>query len=104
MGLAATDYRHIVLDDQGVPHIAGTNTKVVEVVLQVRAYGLSPEELHLELPHLGVAQIHSALAYYWDHRESLEADIERRRQEIEAIGARVGRPAVLDRLRRSSRA
>jgi hypothetical protein len=29
-------------------------------------------------PYLTLGQIHSALAYYWDHQEELEQDIERR--------------------------
>ena len=39
---------HIKIDDQGVPWIAGGNTKVIEVVLDKLAYGWSPEEMHLQ--------------------------------------------------------
>jgi len=47
--------------------------KVLELVLSQKAYGWSPEELHFQYPHLSLGQIHSALAYYWDHRDELEA-------------------------------
>jgi uncharacterized protein (DUF433 family) len=51
-----TAYEHIVLDETGTPVIEGANTKVVEVVIAIRASGISPEQLHLELPHLGLGQ------------------------------------------------
>jgi uncharacterized protein (DUF433 family) len=69
-----TRYEHITLDENNVPGIAGTTMKVVEQ----QAYGWSPEELHFQHPYLTLGQIHSALAYYWDHREELDRDIQRR--------------------------
>ena len=56
--------------------------KVVELVLGKMAYGWSPEELHFQHPYLTLGQIHSALAYYWDHREELDRDIEERLQHV----------------------
>lgn len=77
MATPTTGYGHIVLDD-GTPIIAGTTVKVIELVTEQRAYGWSPEELHFQHPHLSLGQIHAALAYYWDHVEELDADIEKR--------------------------
>ncbi|MGH9947648.1 MAG: DUF433 domain-containing protein [Pyrinomonadaceae bacterium] len=71
----ATINNHIVLNDNGVPIINGTRTKVIQVVMDVKAHGWSPEEIHLQHSYLSMAQIHSALAYYWDNRETLERDI-----------------------------
>jgi uncharacterized protein (DUF433 family) len=72
-----TRYQHIVLNEANVPIIEGTTMKVVELVLDSRAYGWSPEELHFQHPYLTLGQIYSALAYYWDHQEELDQDIER---------------------------
>src|SRR3981081_3280708 len=77
----------IELDESGVPWITGANTKVVEVVLDKMAYGWSPEETHFQHPHLALAQIHAALAYYYDHQDEIDADIERRREWTEALAA-----------------
>ena len=77
--LAQTRYEHIALDDAQVPFIMGTTMKVVELVLAQIAYGWSPEELHLQFPHLTLGQIYSALAYYWDHQAELDQDIEIRK-------------------------
>ena len=41
----ATTYEHIRIDVDGVPLIAGTTMKVVELVMAQFAHGWSPEEL-----------------------------------------------------------
>ena len=83
--LSETGYEHIVLNESQVPTIAGTTMKVIELVLDHLAYGWSPEELHFQHPHLTMGQIHSALAYYWDHKTELDQDIERRLQLIDQV-------------------
>ena len=42
-------------------------------------------ELQFQHPHFTMGQIHSALAYYWDHQDELDADIERRWQEVKQL-------------------
>jgi uncharacterized protein (DUF433 family) len=83
--LSETRYEHIILDEAQVPLIAGTRVKVIELVLDYLAYGWSPEELHFQHPHLTMGQIHSALAYYWDHKTELDQDIERRLQFVDQV-------------------
>jgi uncharacterized protein (DUF433 family) len=80
-----TRYEHIVIDERGTPIAAGTNMKVVELVLEKMAYGWSPEELYFQHPHLTLGQIYSALAYYWDHQEELDKDIERRQELVDQL-------------------
>ena len=88
-----TRYEHITLNEDRVPGIAGTTMKIVELVVEQRAYGWSLEELHFQHPYLTLGQIRSALAYYWDHREELDCDIQRRLERVEELrqsrGARV---------------
>src|ERR1039457_2523186 len=78
---------NIDIDEKGVAWITGANTKVIEVVLDKLAYGWSPEEIHFQHPHLSLAQIHSALAYYYENQEKLDAEIERGLEEAEALRA-----------------
>jgi uncharacterized protein (DUF433 family) len=85
MSLVKTRYEHIILNEAKAPTIAGTNMKVVELVLEKIAYGWSPEELHFQHPYLSMGQIHSALAYYWDHQEELDRDIERRLEFVDQV-------------------
>ena len=83
--LVETRYEHIVLDEKNVPIIAGTRTKVVEIVLDKIAYGWSPEEMHYQHPYLTLGQIHSALAYYWDHQEEIDHYIEQQLKRLDNI-------------------
>jgi uncharacterized protein (DUF433 family) len=78
MHSVGTKYEHITIDERGVPFITGTSMKVTELVSEKIAYGWSPEELHLQHPYLTLGQICSALAYYYDHEEKLNKDIEQR--------------------------
>lgn len=77
---------HIWLDDRGVAWVDDTNTKVIEIALDKIAYGLSPEEIASE--HYGrfsLAQIHAALAYYYDHQAAFDAEIERQVRQADAL-------------------
>lgn len=99
-----TTYEHIVLDEGGVPWIKSANTKVVEVVRHIQASGLTPEQLHLDLPHLTLGQIHSALAYFWDHRDEVEADLRRRDEYVEQLRKEMGQPPFAEKLLKTSKA
>lgn len=94
-----TTYEHIVLDEDGTPWIAGANTKLVELVAEVKAHGWSPEELAYQHPHLTLGQVHSALAFYWDHREEIDADLDRREADVEKIRGEVGDHPLVAKLR-----
>ena len=96
---ARTTYEHIVLDEQGVAWIDGTSTKIVELVEEVKAHGWSPEELAYQHPHLTLGQVHSALAFYWDHHAEIEADLESREARVEEIRREVGEHPLIAKLR-----
>ena len=94
-----TKYEHIVLNENGVPTIAGTNMKIIELILGKIAYGWSPEELHFQYPHLTLGQIYSALAFYCDHHEGLDQDIEERLENIEQIHKSIWSSPLVSRLK-----
>ncbi len=97
--LSETRYEHIILNEGHVPMIAGTTMKVVELVLDHLAYGWSPEELHFQHPHLTLGQIHSALAYYWDHKAELDQDIERRLEVVDQLQQTLPSSSLAERLK-----
>ena len=99
MPVVETRYEHIVIGEDGIPLIAGTTMKVIELVAERIAYGWSPEELYFQHPYLSLGQIHSALAYYWDHEEELNKDMERRLQNIEKIRQASGPSPLATRLK-----
>lgn len=100
MATVETPYRHIVLDDSGVPLIAGTTMKVIELVNARQADGWSPEELVIQFPHLTLGQVYSALAYYADHQAELDDDIARRLAYVEELRRRTPEAPVVARLRK----
>lgn len=104
MATTATEYAHVIVDESGVPWVEGANTKVVELVAEVKAYGWSPEELAFQHPHLTLAQVHSALAYYWDHRAELEKDLSRRIALAGEIRREAGEHPLIAKLRTAGQA
>ena len=99
MTLASTEYKHIQIDDRGIPYIAGTTMKVVELIASVKAYGWSPEELRANYPHVSMSKIYSALAYYWDDKETIDAEIERCDRWAEQVRREAGESAIAKKLR-----
>ena len=63
------------------------------------AHGWSPEELLFQHPYLTLGQMHSALAYYWDHKEELDADMQRRFEYAEKLRREAGESALAKKLR-----
>ncbi len=91
---------HIWLDSERRAWIDQTNVKVIEVVLDHLAYGWSPEEMHYQHPHLSLAQIHAALAYYFDHQPEFDAQVEAGLRRTERLAAVVNDSPLRQRLRR----
>ena len=85
--MATAAINHVVLDEQGVPYIDGTKTKVVEVIADYYFWGWTPEIIHRQYPYLSLAQIHAAFAYYYDHQQEIDAEIERRDRDMERLRA-----------------
>jgi uncharacterized protein (DUF433 family) len=94
--LTSTEMPHVHLDEKGRAWIDETSIKVVEVVMDHLAYGWTPEEMHLQHPHLSVAQLYAAMAYYHEHRATIDAQIaESVRRAEEASTA--AQPSALQR-------
>ena len=96
MSTAATT--HINLDDTGVAWIDDTNIKVIEVVTDKLAYDSSVEELHAQYPHLSMGQIHAALAYYYDHQNELNEDIQMRWKQADEISKSISDVSLREKL------
>ena len=76
MSSVNTGYEHVQLDGNGVALVGDPPTKIWILVAEKNAHGWSPEELHFQHPHLTLGEIHSALGYYWDHKEKMDQKIE----------------------------
>jgi uncharacterized protein (DUF433 family) len=87
---------HIRLDEQGRPWLDDTNVKVIEVVLDHLAYGWNAETIQENHPHLSLAQVYAALAWYYDHQAEMDAEVERQDERIRTLRA-AAQPSALQR-------
>jgi uncharacterized protein (DUF433 family) len=78
-------YNHIEIDDKGVARIAGTRHKVHLLVGHKLMSGETPEQLQEAFPHLSLAQVYAALAYYYDHQSEIDAALKRDVEEAERL-------------------
>jgi uncharacterized protein (DUF433 family) len=90
---------HVEVTPEGVPMIAGTSTKVVEIALDRLAYHLDADEIRRQHPTLTLGQIYGALAYYSDHQEETDRDIAARLSRADAILAGLGESPLRARLK-----
>lgn len=93
-----TRYAHIVFEDS-VPVISGTTMRVVQLIEESLASGWSPEEAQFQFPFLTMGQIHSALAYYWDHQDELDQEIERSLRRSDQLRSAAKSSPLRERLR-----
>jgi uncharacterized protein (DUF433 family) len=68
----------------GTPHITGTGVTVRTLVRWYKL-GLSAEEIAAEYPHLTLAQIYGALAYYHANRSGMDAHMASEEAESDRI-------------------
>lgn len=99
MTLTATEYKYIEIDENHIPYISGTTMKVIELVSGHIAFGWSPEEIQFQHPYLTLSQIYSTLAYYWDHKEELDQDMQRRFEWVEKMRQEAGESTLVKKLR-----
>ena len=59
----------------GKPRIAGHRITVKHVVIDHQRLGMSADEIVSAYPSLTLGDVHAALAYYFDHRDEIDADI-----------------------------
>lgn len=73
----ATAYPYIVKND-GAPACLESHPRVqvAMLVMDYRSRGLWPDEMVLHYPYLKIAEVYSAMAYYFDHQQEIDAEIE----------------------------
>ena len=69
----------------GKARIAGHRIRVLDVVVWHEKRGLSPDEIVAMFPGITLADVHAALAYYFDHRDEVEEDIRREEHPAESL-------------------
>lgn len=87
------------LNQRGFPWIVGTNTKVREMVLALRDREMSPDRVVEDFPHLSLAHVHAALAWYHGHRAEMDAEIEAEDRFAERMRQSAPPVPAIERLR-----
>ena len=65
--------------DSGRPIISGTYIKVSDIVIHYAVWEQAPEEIATQLG-LSLVQIHTALAFYYEHQDAIDSEIDGRDQ------------------------
>ena len=73
--MTITEYAHIIRDDAGHLRIGGGLYKLIMLVAEHVYHGSSPVEIVGAHPALTLGQAYEALAYYYDHKEALDAEL-----------------------------
>ncbi len=97
--MTAVATTHIWLDEHGVAWVDDTNVKVIEIALDQIANGWSADEIQRQDPGLTLAQVHSALAHYYDHQQEFDEQMERDRVEVRQLAAQAADSPLRQRLR-----
>jgi len=82
-------------------YIAGTRVRVQDIYALAEVQGKSPDEIVEALPHLTLAQIHGALAYYFDHRESILQELREDRDTAARLRQTLGEGPLAAKLNSS---
>jgi uncharacterized protein (DUF433 family) len=98
--VAETVYPHIV-KAAGEPARLENHprTRVAQIVMDYVGHGWSPDEIQRQHPYLAHAEIHSALAYYSDHTEEIEREIEEEWEAAQRLAERTPPAPFLARLK-----
>ena len=77
----------------GRPCIAGTRIRVQDIYVWHELEGRSPEEIVTSFPQVSLSAVHAALAYYHDHRQTIESEVQAERAET--APAKLSHPSKL---------
>jgi len=83
----ATDlsYPHIEKPDDGPARLKRVpRVRVAQIAADYIAHGWSPDEMCRQHLNLMKSEAHAAMAYYFDHQDEIDAEIEAELREAEA--------------------
>jgi uncharacterized protein (DUF433 family) len=80
----------------GKPRIAGTRIKVEQVVIWHEQMKMPADEIVSNWPHLKLADVYAALAYYHDHRDEIDRDLAEGEKLFAELKA--NQPSILEKI------
>jgi uncharacterized protein (DUF433 family) len=85
----------------GKARIAGHRIRVLDIVRWHEHQGMSADEIIAQFPSLTLGEVHTALAYYFDHIEEIRAEMQEEQRIVEE--SRRNNPSLLDAKLRQAR-
>ena len=85
----------------GRARIAGHRVRVLDIVAWSEHQGMTPDEIVSHVPSLTLADVHAALAYYFDHLEEIQEEI--RAEKALADEVRRNHPSLVEAKLRQER-
>ena len=79
----------------GKPRITGHRIRVQDIVIWYEHLNMSPDDIIYHYPSLTLADVHAALAYYYDHIEEIRREIRESQEFSQQISAQT--PSILQR-------
>src|SRR5438093_3720897 len=83
----------------GKPRIDGHRITVEDVAIWHERMGMSPDEIVSAYPSITLADVHAALAYYFENRERIDAAIQEGERFIEEMKAKAPPSILQEKLR-----
>jgi len=78
----------------GRARIAGHRVRVQDIVIWSEHRGMTPDEIVSNIPTITLADVHSALAYYFDHLQEIQEEIRADREYADEFFR--NNPSLLD--------
>jgi uncharacterized protein (DUF433 family) len=83
----------------GRPRIDGHRVTVADVAIWHQRMGMSPDEIVSAYPTISLSDVHGALAYYYENRERIDADIREGERFVEEMKLKAAPSLVQEKLR-----
>lgn len=81
--------------------IAGHRVRVLDIVVWHEHLGMKPDEIVSHIPTITLADVHAALAYYFDHIAEIQQEMCAEREFVAAV--RRDHPSLLEARLRQAR-
>lgn len=95
-----TTYPHIVKETGSPARLESQpRTRVAMIVMDYLGRGLGPEDIVRHYPYLTLAEVHSAMTYYHDHRDEIDTEIRGELDQLQDSADANSRSAIWQKLK-----
>lgn len=93
-------YPHIEQSQGSTPRLTRwPRIRVAQIVMDYLAHGWSPDEMCRQHPGLRLAEVHSAMAFYYDHQDEIDGEIAAEVRDLDHSPSTPESQVLTDRLR-----